>query len=335
MLNSQMEYAILIVFLALLFDTVLGEPPHPLHPVVWMGGLIAFLDRKIPRGNEKLEKILGVFLGMIPIFLFTFTLTLLLAIARKHIGTVAWLIASALLFKTTFAVKSMHQHALPILEYLSKGDIENARKRVAMMVSRNVKSLDREHIISAAIESISENIVDGITSPCFFLGIGGIPIAITYRVINTLDAMVGYQNNKYKNVGWFSAKLDDLANWFTARFTVFFIALAALLLRKNWRLSIRVAMQHHGRTRSPNSGWPIAAMAGALNIKLEKINQYVIGEGMLPRDPQMIQEALKIMKISSLLFLFFTVLPLYIFLGIHVQLILENFFYDLIWGAYT
>lgn len=328
--NNILIIAATVIFLGFLIDLTLGEPPYVLHPVVWMGKVISFIDRKIPRGNERLEKILGVILGVLIIIIFTLSFTLLLVAVRKLTGEIAWIILSAFMFKTTFAIKSMKQHATPIMECLKKGDLEGARKNVAMIVSRDVKNLDKEHIISATIESISENIVDSIFSPLLFFGIAGIPAALAYRAVNTLDAMVGYKNRRYKNVGWFSAKLDDLANWVSARLSVLFIILATALLRKNWYMSAKIAKRNHSKTESPNSGWPMSALAGGLCIKLEKIGYYTLGNGEIPKDTCYIQEALKIMYLVSFLFLVLITLPLYVFVGIHVQYLIENLFYNMI-----
>jgi len=330
-MNNILMNAIIIAILGLIIDFILGEPPYVLHPVVWIGKVIAFIDNKIPRGNERVEKIFGVILITLPIVIFVFSFTILLATVRKLIGEIAWIILSAFVFKTTFAIKSMKQHVIPIIRYLNKSDIENARGKVAMIVSRDVKNLNEEHLISATIESISENIVDSILSPFFFFGFVGTPAALVYRVINTSDAMVGYENQRYKNVGWLSAKLDDLANWIPARLSVPFIVLAMVLLRKNWRMSIKIAKKDHIKTKSPNSGWPMSAMAGGLCIRLEKIGHYTIGEGKMPKNPHHIREALKIMELASLLFFVFVAIPLYVFVGIYMQYFIEDFLYNIIW----
>jgi cobalamin biosynthesis protein CobD len=200
----------------------------------------------------------------------------------------AGILIQAIFLKMTFAVKCMVQPAKKIRKIL-ENDIQTARKELITYVSRDTSALSRPQIISAVIESISENYVDALLSPIFFyvvFGPLGLPAAYIFKAASTLDSMVGYKNEKYINLGWFSAKSDDIFNWIPARLSPALIAAGAAVsnafLSKADRLKpaegIRLSLKEHKTTPSPNSGWPMAAAAGALQIRFEKPNTYIIGD---------------------------------------------------------
>jgi adenosylcobinamide-phosphate synthase len=166
--------------------------------------------------------------------------------------------------------------------------------------------------------------VDSVLSPMFYFGLAGIPGATVLRVSNTEDGMIGYLSEKHRNVGWFAARLDDCLHYVVARMSVPFIMLALALLRKDWRNAWRAAMRDHKQTSSPNKGWPMAAVAGGLGVKFEKIGYYSMGDGEVPTDPKVIRDTINVMKLTSVLFFVIVLLPLFTFIGIHVQLFLEN-----------
>lgn len=315
---------LLIPVLALAIDLALGEPPNRVHPVVWMGRTIGLLDRGVRRGSPRREKALGVLVVLAPILLFVTVFTLLLAVVRDLFGAVVWAVACAVLFKTLFAVRALETHTAPMMEDLRRGDLEAARKKASMVVSRDVRELDEGHVISCAAETVSENLVDSVLSPMFYFGLAGIPGAVFLRVANTADGMVGYLSERHRHVGWFSARLDDCAHYLVARLAVPFILLALALLGKDWRGGWRAGRRDHGQTSSPNKGWPMATVAGGLGVRFEKKGYYSMGEGDLPHDPAVIGDAIRVMKLTAMLFFALVLLPLFIFIGIHVQLFLEN-----------
>ena len=323
-------YAVFIPLTALALDLILGEPPLILHPVVWMGRLIGFLDGKIERGRSWREKALGVLLGIFPIVLFVALFTILLALLRDLGGALLWIIGSALIFKTTFAVRALERHTLPMIEDLRRNDLDAARKKASMVVSRDTSSLDRKHLISCAAETVAENLVDSALSPMFYFGLAGVPAAVAYRVSNTEDAMVGYLDDNHRQVGWFSARLDDATNYPVARLSVPFILLALVLMRKDWRRAWHAAKRDWKQTSSPNKGWPMAAVAGGLGVKFEKIGHYSMGEGEVSNDPEVILDTVKVMRTTVLLFFVLVVLPLYVIIGVYVQVFLENLFLQLL-----
>lgn len=322
--------AITIIIMSLVIDLTLGEPPRKIHPVVWMGKLISYIDRRIPRGNKYIEIAAGLSMCLVVTIIFTLLFTVFLAVIRKILGVIPWILASALLLKTTFAIKDMKKHVKIVADHINRNDLDAARCAVSMIVSRDVKSLDHRHIMSASIESTAENIVDSTISPFFNLGLFGIPGAIAYRSINTLDAMVGYKNNKYINIGLISAKLDDILNWLPARLSVIFMIFVSYILGKHRNFPINAIFRDASKLDSPNSGFPISTMARILNIRLEKIGHYSVGVGALPHDIKYLFEAVKIMEITSILFIILVTIPLYALIGVHIQIFFENILYNII-----
>jgi len=320
-----------IGIVAVVLDLTLGEPPNAYHPVAWIGRVIGFMDSKVKRtGRKARDRLSGVALALVPILLFTLGLTLILALLREWLGLLVWAAAAAIIFKFMFAMKSLQVHTYPVVEALQQDDLDQARRMVSMVVSRDTSKLDKGHLASCAVETVSENTVDSVFSPFLFFGLFGIFGAIFDRVSNTLDAMVGYLSPRHQDVGWFSAKLDDCVNFLGARMAIPFILLALAMMGKDWRNAWRTAKRDHGKTASPNKGWPMAAFAGGLGIRMEKIGHYTFGDGPLPENPKYIKETIKLMKGSALLFFFMVALPLFVFIGIQVQFIIEEFIVQLL-----
>jgi adenosylcobinamide-phosphate synthase len=317
-------YALLTIVVALLVDRFIGEPPNALHPVVWMGKAISFFDKRISRGHPRRERFFGILMALAVILLFSFLALLLMALVRDALGLLVWAIVGGVLLKTMFAMSAMGKHTEPVREALLAGDIELGRQKAAMMVSRDVSQLDEGHVISCAAESAAENTVDSIFSPLFYFGLLGLPAAVAYRVSNTLDAMVGYLNDEHRYVGWFSAKLDDCTNFVMARAAVPFILLALMVLGKDWRAGWKASRKYHDQTLSPNKGWHMSAFAGGLGIRFEKIGWYVMGDGPLPSDPEVLRDTIKVMTMASYLFVLTVVVPLYLLVGAEVQVFVED-----------
>jgi adenosylcobinamide-phosphate synthase len=202
----------------------------------------------------------------------------------------------------------MGYYTKPIARALKKNDLTETRKWLPFIVRRDPNTLNERQIISAAVESIAESTTDGITAPFFFFALFGVPGAFAYRVINTLDSMVGYKNIENKNIGWFSANLDTVANFVPARLTAYLMVVASFLLRENWHESWRILQRDKAKTASINAGWTISAMAGALNTQLEKQGHYVLGDdhGI---SPEHITRALWVMALTAVLFSIVVVMP--------------------------
>ncbi|MFC2040117.1 cobalamin biosynthesis protein [Chloroflexota bacterium] len=266
---------LLILPLALLLDYFLGEPPLPCHPVVWMGKLIeagAKLGRRLTSG-QQFYRGLGMLLVIAVLFAggAVWLLTLL-----KSWHYVVYIIGAAALLKTTFAAKELSRAAYRTKAALDDEAMETASDTLEALVSRRTEGLDKPLMVSAAVESVAESICDSVVAPLFYFVLFGVPGAMAYRVINTLDAMIGYRgDNEY--LGKASAVADDIINYIPARITAGIIILTAILKGggdKAWQ----TAKNEHRKTASPNAGWPIAAMAGALEVHLNKTGSYNIGE---------------------------------------------------------
>ncbi len=303
--------SVLIFAIAFLIDVVFGEIPDNAHPTVWIGKVIAWLKPKLKNPNSKVEKINGVFLCVGVIVLFAVPVGLGLWGIRQIpvVGWFVYIVVAAVLLKTTFALKCMKRYTSPIEKALNNGDLDGARKWLYYIVRRDPKTLDQNHVLSAAVESIAESTTDGVTSPFFFYALFGVPGAFAFRVINTLDSMVGYKDKENVNIGWFSAKMDTITNYIPTRITAVLMVASAMILGSNWRNSWKILMRDKNKTASPNAGWTISAMAGALNTQLEKVGHYTLGDGT-HIEPKDITRALRIMGLTAVLFGILIVLPI-------------------------
>jgi adenosylcobinamide-phosphate synthase len=236
----------------------------------------------------------------------------MISIVQEFFGPIIYIVIATLLLKPTFAVKCMEQYTLPIACAIERGDIETARRLLSNIVRRDPKKLNTQQIISATVESIAESTVDGVTSPLFYYALLGVPGAISFRAINTLDSMVGYKDPEHIKIGWFSARLDDLANYIPARLTAILMVAAAWLLSEDWKNSWKILRRDCRKTESPNAGWSMSAMAGALNVRLEKPGHYILGDEIFALSPKHIIRAMKIMKLTVILFTVLVTAPLII-----------------------
>jgi len=301
--------SLLILSLAFLIDLVFGEVPDRIHPTLWMGKVTAYFKSKLKNENSRVEKINGVLLCLLLIVLFVVPVYFMLFWVHEFFGWLPYIVASAIILQTTFAIKCMKQYTLPVADSVEKGDYDRARQLLPFIVRRNPTELTKRHIISAAVETIAEGTTDGITSPFFYFALFGVPGAVAFRVVNTLDSMVGYKDLDHINIGWFSAKMDTIANYIPSRLTAILMMLSALLLRENWRKSWRILQRDRKNTASHNAGWTISTMAGALNIQLEKPGFYKIGDNN-DLSPTHIIKALRIMVLTATLFGVSIILPL-------------------------
>lgn len=290
-------------------DLLTGDPPNRYHPVSWLGRIIGLLVPCLKAKSPASEKTKGAVFA-IGIVAATGLAAHFLAYASMLVaGTLALVIASAIILKITIAVRGMERHASAITSCVEAGNLAGARRRLSMIVRRKTDDLGEQHILSATIECISESTVDGITAPMFYystLGPGG---ALAYRTINTLDSMVGYKDEYYKEIGWMSARLDTAANFLPARITAFLMVISAKLLRADWKNSLQMLQRDHTKTLSPNAGYPMATMAGALRIRLEKIGHYSLGDEQEPATLDKCRTAISIMKLTTALFCLFVCIP--------------------------
>ncbi|MCP8311014.1 MAG: cobalamin biosynthesis protein [Candidatus Methylarchaceae archaeon HK01M] len=307
--------SIIILLLALVIDLIFGEPPEKLHPTVWMGKTAEFLKSRLKSDNPRIEKISGIILGLSVILIFALSTYIILNLMKHYLNILLYIISASILLKTAFAVKCMGQLSMPIGEAIEEGKIEEAKNRLRRIVRRDPTKFDDQKILSATVECVVESTVDGITSPLFYYSILGIPLAIAYRAINTLDSTVGYRDEEYVNIGWFSARMDTIANYIPARITSILMVLSTWLLHEDWRSAWKILNRDRNKTESLNAGWTMSTIAGVFNIQLEKPGFYILGDRVNPLTPKHISRALRIMKLTILLFIMIVVLPLIILMG--------------------
>ncbi|MFC1958783.1 cobalamin biosynthesis protein [Chloroflexota bacterium] len=291
--------ALLILILALALDLALGEPPRPIHPVVWIGKLASFLEKRGVGQSPLAQFVYGVGITLFLIGLFT-TTTYFILFYLKSLSLVAYVIIGAVLLKSTFSLKELRKAALRAKWFLLREKMDDAYHELRSLVSRDTRDLSKPLLVSATIESVAENTSDSFVAPLFYFLLFGIPGAIAYRVVNTLDAMVGY-HGKYEYSGKFASKLDDVLNFVPARLTALLFVLASFLSRRGAKASWRVALSEHSKTESPNAGWTMAAVAGALNVQLEKVGSYKLGKTGAPLIPETIDASLQLVQIAALI----------------------------------
>ncbi|HMK33272.1 MAG TPA: cobalamin biosynthesis protein [Nitrosopumilaceae archaeon] len=317
--------SILALVFALSLDFALGDPKNKFHPTVWVGTLIGKLVPCFKNHDPTIEKFSGLILT---IFITTLVASLLYFLSvglhylnqldfdftTKIVTLIFSIMVTGFLLKTTIAVKGMEKHAKLIMQAILKDNLDDARAKLSMIVKRDTRNLDRQHIISGTLESISENTVDGITGPLFYFAIFGLPGAFIYRTINTIDSMIGYKTELFRNLGWFGANCDKILNFLPSRITSLVMILAVMILRGNWRHSLEVMRRDSKKTSSPNAGYPMAVMAGALSAKFEKIDHYVLGDGNLELCEDHFKSAISIMKLTTILFCTIFTIPMIVVL---------------------
>ena len=292
---------LLILSIALAIDLVLGEPPRPIHPVVWVGKVISFLERGGISQRPWVQFIYGSGITLVTIGLFV-TPAYFMLLYLKSFSLVAYVIIGAVLYKSTFSLRGLRQAALRLKRLLVEDKLNEARLELRSLVSRDTHGLSKLLVVSATVESVAENTCDSFVAPLFYFLLLGVPGAIAYRVVNTLDAMVGY-HGEYEYLGKFASRLDDVLNFIPARLTALLLVLATFLSGRGAPASWRVMLHDHAKTESPNAGWTIAAMAGGLGVQLEKVGHYRLGEADTPLIPETIDAALNLMLLSMLAWL--------------------------------
>lgn len=311
--------SILIVFFALLLDFTVGDPRNKFHPTAWIGSLIAKLTPHAKNSSENLEKLGGIFIILISIgivvSLVIFVEIGINLISIDYIYIIISVIVGGVLLKSTIAIKGMEKHAIAVVTALEQDNISSARDNLSMIVKRNTKNLDKNHVYSGVLESISENTVDGVTGPLFYFAFFGLPGAFVYRVVNTADSMIGYKTDLFKNIGWFGAKCDTILNYIPSRLTGFIMVVSAMILGNNWKKSFEIMIRDGRKTESPNAGYPMAAIAGALGTKFEKLDHYSLGDGNISFTKDHVRSAILIMKVTSILFCGMVVVPLLLLLS--------------------
>ncbi|MFM8659051.1 MAG: cobalamin biosynthesis protein [Candidatus Nitrosotenuis sp.] len=303
---------VLVVIGALALDFAFGDPRSKYHPTAWVGTIIAKTIPFAKSQNPTAEKLGGILVtisitGLVAVLLFSFQI---FTSFDDIISTILLTIIGSVLLKTTIAIRGLEKHGKLVMESISKNNLNEAQDRLAMLVKRSTKQLDKNHVISGVLETTSENIVDGVTGPMFYFGLFGLPGAFVYRTINTFDSMIGYKDSIFSNVGWFAANCDKVLNYLPARITGYVMVLSAMLVGADWKSSLHTMKSDGNKTSSPNAGIPMAAMAGALHTRFEKIDHYTLGNGTTELDNTHFKSAILLMKTTCVLFCGIVTIPM-------------------------
>lgn len=259
---------------AYVLDLIFGDPYNFPHPVRYIGRLIKWSEKQIRKiaKTPKGLKVGGFVLWGITVGTTVTVVYLVLALAKVH--WLLYFVVNSILLYTTLATKCLGDEANKIKKVLETDTLEKARVQLSYIVGRDTSKLSEKEIIRATVETVAENTVDGIIAPLFYAFIGGAPLAFAYKAINTLDSTVGYKNERYKDLGFASAKIDDIANYVPARLTAVLMSLASLFLRFDAKNCLRIAIRDRKNHKSPNCAYPEGAAAGALGVQLGGTNVY-------------------------------------------------------------
>lgn len=256
-----------------LLDQVIGDPPGWPHPVIFLGKIIAWLEKKLNFGRKQIRRIKGALLTLF-LVIGSFVVTALIVGAAKEISFTLGIVVESILLATTLAGKSLLQAGSQVLSPLREGNINEARKKLGWFVSRDTTALTEGEIARGTVETLAENFVDGILSPLFYMAIGGAPLAMAFKAVSTLDSMIGYRNERYEDFGWFAARTDDWANYIPARLSVGILLFTGWLYKMPVRYALRIWRRDAKSHPSPNGGNPESVVAGLLEIQLGGINIY-------------------------------------------------------------
>jgi adenosylcobinamide-phosphate synthase len=293
---------------AFLLDLAIGDPRWFPHPVVLMGKFISSGERFLWSGKASRDFVSGMVLSLILIALVVGT-TWALVYALTLLPPLIAFVLTAGLASTTLATRGLLDAVTKIETPLRSGNLVKARENLAQIVGRDTAALNQDKVLRASLESLAENTSDGIVAPLFYLFLGGIPLAMAYKTVNTLDSMIGYRTERYLYFGKFAARLDDAANFVPARLTSLLMVIATLLVRLNAGLAIRVLRRDHANHLSPNAGYPEAALAGALGIRLGGPSVYFgkevwkpyLGDDLTPVNIEMLKEARSLCLVTAIL----------------------------------
>lgn len=296
-----------------LLDFLLGDPYWLPHPVRWIGKMIAFLERKLrmcfpatPKGEMA-----GGSLLVIAVCLSSFLLPLLVLFICGKIHWGLRLAVETWMIYQILAAKCLQTESRKVYRQLQEKNLPGARKQLSFLVGRDTQELTEKEVICAAVETVAENTTDGVIAPLLFIAVGGAPLGMLYKAINTMDSMLGYRNEAYRYFGKFAARLDDAANWVPARLAGLLMCLSAGVLRLSMPCAFRIFFRDRGKHLSPNSAQTESACAGALGIALGGTHVYfgkpvekpMIGDASREPDPKDILRANHLMLITQLLFL--------------------------------
>ena len=292
------------IWIAYVLDLIFGDPQNVVHPVQVIGKIISAGEKILLR--KKYKFLAGAVLN---IFTVSITYTSMYLISKSVKISVFFMIIEIYLMYTIFSINSLAREGNRVYRILKEGDIEKARKDLSYLVSRDTETMDEKMIIRSTMETISENTVDGIVAPMFYMFLGGMPLAMAYKAINTLDSMVGYKNEKYMDFGKFSAKVDDAANFIPARITGILIVLTSMILGYDYKNSLKIFLRDRKNHSSPNSAHSEASVAGALGVQFggkvsyfgKETDKPTIGDKTKEFELEDIRKNIRIMYVTSFL----------------------------------
>ena len=303
----------IVAVVAFLLDTLIGDPRSKFHPVVLIGNLISFLEKLLLRAEDKPLK--KVFKGGVLVYAVVIIVTLIgvgIELLTLEIPNhAAQIFAQAFVLSFMISPKSLAKAGYEIYFLLENDQLDYARKKVSWIVGRDTENLNEAEVTRATVETVSENTVDGIISPLFFFAIGGLPLAMSYRAVNTMDSMIAYKSEKYFFFGQIAARLDDIVNYIPARITGLLFVMSAFLLQLDYKNAFAMMKRDAKKHPSPNGGWAEATVAGALNIRLGGMNYYFgqphfrayMGEPNESLEAAHILGAIRLMYTATILFL--------------------------------
>lgn len=302
-------YEQIILPAAFLLDLVLGDPKRAPHPIRWMGSLIKMWEN--PFRKFPVSPVWSGAIFALALITGTWFVTFAVIWVARLVDPWVALFMNIVLIYYTLSIKSLKTESLKVLTQLKSGSLSGAKKQLSQIVGRDVASLDESGVARAAVETVAENLVDGVIAPLFYAALGGAPLAMAYKMVNTLDSMIGYKNRRYEKFGRFAARLDDVANFIPARLSVIVVACAAFFIRLSPYKTFRMALRDGKKHLSPNSGISEAAFAGALEIQLGGANYYqgelvekpYIGEPIRSIKRNDIKRAVGLMFVSSVVWM--------------------------------
>ena len=298
------------IWIAYVLDLIFGDPQNIIHPVQVIGKMISSGEKYLLGKRHESDRKYKFFAGMIlNITVISVTYAVTYLIYKSSENSIIFTVAEIYLMYTIFSINSLAREGNRVYNILKEGNIERARKDLSYLVSRDTGTMDEKMIIRSTMETISENTVDGIVAPMLYMFLGGLPLSMTYKAINTFDSMVGYKNEKYMDFGKFSAKLDDVANFIPARITGILIVIASMILGYDYKNSLKIFIRDRKNHSSPNSGHAEASVAGALGVQFggrvsyfgKEVDKPVIGDKIKDFELEDIKKNIKIMYVASFL----------------------------------
>ena len=265
---------LLSIYTGYALDLIIGDPYSFPHPVRFIGKLISFVEKQIRKitTSDKGLKIAGFFLWFVVVGVTLGSTSIVLRLFQFN--KVAYFLVNSILIYTTLATKCLKDESEKIYKVLKTGDLDKSRIQLSYIVGRDTTNLSEKEIVRATVETVAENTVDGIIAPLFYGFIGGAPLAMAYKAINTLDSTVGYKNDKYYYLGFASAKIDDIANYMPARLGVLLLSIGSLFVGFNFKNALKIGIRDRKNHKSPNCAFSEGAVAGALGIQLGGTNVY-------------------------------------------------------------